>query len=294
MSPVALYFASGESLYVGTPLLLALVFISRWLERRWLLRLRNITAWVALAMIVMASPPLPWIIDAIFVVTFVLWLFLVNKDKLGESLRKLRIGAAVVLAALLIVVTAVELSHRAMPMISGMPCDHLVVIGDSISSGIDTRVLPWPIIMQQMTDLPVKNLAQAGARTIDAEVMADKVNQQDLLVLIEIGGNDLLAGVPANEFAKGLETTLAKLAAPRRTLVMFELPLFPQKVAFGQTQRRLSSKYGVTLIPKRYFTAVIGKADATSDGLHLSDAGSQSMAALVAKILSPVLVPAAR
>jgi lysophospholipase L1-like esterase len=70
---------------------------------------------------------------------------------------------------------------------------------------------------------------------------------------------------------------------------MFELPLLPHKIAYGQIQRRLATKYGVRLIPKRYFVGVIRGADATSDGLHLTNAGAHRMAALVARALSSVL-----
>ena len=72
---------------------------------------------------------------------------------------------------------------------------------------------------------------------------------------------------------------------------MFELPLLPHKIAYGQIQRRLASKYNVVLVPKHCFTEAIGDASATSDGLHLSTAGARRMAALVAQILAPVLEP---
>jgi hypothetical protein len=45
-----------------------------------------------------------------------------------------------VLVMLLLVLTAIEFSHRTMPVITRKASDHLVVIGDSISSGIDPRV----------------------------------------------------------------------------------------------------------------------------------------------------------
>src|SRR5260370_32740782 len=76
---------------------------------------------------------------------------------------------------------------------------------------------------------------------------------------------------------------------PGRTMVMFELRLLPQKIAYGQIQRRLAEKYGVWLIPKRCFVEAIGGANATSDGLHLSESGAHRMAMLVAQVLSPVL-----
>ena len=111
----------------------------------------------------------------------------------------------------------------------------------------------------------------------------------DRLVLIEIGGNDLIANVSGEEFGRGLEAILAKIQAPGRTVVMFELPLLPHKIAYGQIQRRLALKYGVVMIPKRFFIDVISGADATSDGLHLSPAGTRRMAELVERVLGPLV-----
>jgi acyl-CoA thioesterase I len=121
--------------------------------------------------------------------------------------------------------------------------------------------------------------------------MAEKLTPEDHVVLIEIGGNDLLEDVPSEEFGKALDALLSKGSASGRTVVMFELPLFPHMIAYGRIQRGLAAKYGVWLIPKRFFAEVIGGAYATSDGLHLSDEGTCRMAALVARALSPVLKP---
>jgi len=81
------------------------------------------------------------------------------------------------------------------------------------------------------------------------------------------------------------------LTGPRRTIVMFELPLIPTRIAFGRIQRRLAEKYGVRLIPKRYFAQVVSGADATSDGIHLNQTGMQRMSRLVVQVLLPVLKP---
>jgi acyl-CoA thioesterase I len=112
---------------------------------------------------------------------------------------------------------------------------------------------------------------------------------QDTLILIEIGGNDLLSGTSSTEFSHALDSLLSSLSTPGRTLVMFELPLLPHKIGFGQAQRRLAAKYGVFLIPRHFFTQLLGGAHATSDGLHLSESGARRMSELVAKTLSPVL-----
>jgi lysophospholipase L1-like esterase len=288
MNPVGLYFASGESLYIGAALLLLAVIMSIYLKRR-RLPLRNLLTFSAFALIVMACPPFSWGIDAVFLTTFAMWLFTSNLASRRQAQVTLRVASTVVLLMMLLLFPAIELSHRAMPVIAGEASDHLVVIGDSISSGVDPHVDPWPLVLQQITGIPVKNLARPGAGTAEAQAMAKSIIPHDHLLLIEIGGNDLLAGVKSSEFEGALDTLLARVVTPGRTVLMFELPLLPHKIAYGQIQRRLAAKYGIYLIPKRFFTGVIGSADATSDGLHLSKAGSRRMAILVAGILSPVL-----
>lgn len=139
MNPVILFFLSGDSLYCGAALLLLALATSPCLKQPWLLRCRNIVAWIALILIVMAGPPFPWVIDAILLMAFALWFVGSNWSVAGRAWFISRLVATFVLASLLLVLPAVELSHRGMPQIVGMPCDHLVVIGDSISSGVVPR-----------------------------------------------------------------------------------------------------------------------------------------------------------
>jgi acyl-CoA thioesterase I len=289
MNPVVLYFVSGESLYAGAGLILLAMAVSQYIEQSWLLHLRNLAAWLGLALMVMACPPFSLIADAIFLAAFVLWLALSNHRFKWRASYWRPVSTAFLLIVL-VTLTALEFSHRRMPAIIGVPADHLVVIGDSISSGIDPRVPAWPIVMQQLTGIPVKNLSRPGAQTIEGPDMAEKVTPNDRVVLIEIGGNDLLGGVPSAAFEKNLDVTLSKLAIPGRTIVMFELPLLPHKIEYGEIQRHLAAKYGIWLVPKRYFVEVIGGPDATSDGLHLSGVGTYRMARLVQKALSRVLL----
>jgi acyl-CoA thioesterase-1 len=289
VSPLALYFASGESLYSGAMLLLLAVLSSLYEKPRWLFWLRRTATWLGLAMIVMASPPFPWVVDAIFAVTFLLWFIAANRTTSSRLWVGVRIATMSLLLALLIMLPVVEFSRRRMPSMVGPKSERLVVIGDSISAGLGAGVSPWPSALQQLIGIEVRNLSRPGATTADGIALADGVNSDDHLVLIELGGNDLLAGEPSVEFARKLDAVLSKLALPGRTLVMFELPLLPPLVGYGQIQRRLAAKYSVVLIPKRYLTQVISGSSATSDGLHLSEVGTRRMASVVMQVLRPVL-----
>jgi lysophospholipase L1-like esterase len=289
MSRVALYFASGESLYLGAALLLLVVVAPIFLKQTWMLRVRNVVAWVALAFMVMACPPFAIVVDVIFLAVFVIWFITSNQSSASQTSMRLQRGSTLVLAVSLLILPAIEFSHRRMPRITGNASDHLAVIGDSISSGIDPQLEAWPLVLQQTCGVEVRNLARPGAQVNEGPLMASDLNEDDHLVLIEIGGNDLLTGVSSDEYGKALNALLSKVADPNRTVLMFELPLLPNKIAYGQIQRSLSAKYRVALIPKRYFAQVIGDADATTDGLHLSASGARRMAALVAQVLSPLL-----
>jgi acyl-CoA thioesterase I len=286
MGSIALYMASGESLYFGAALLVAVVAVSPFLKLKWLLALRNIAFYLALAAMVVAAPPFSWFIDTAFFAFAGLWFITSNKPSWPP---RLRMASALILCAFAVWLASTELSHRGLPALTGVPGDHLVVIGDSLSAGINSSVPPWPVYLQRASGVPIKNLSLPGATTAEAKIMAAKIKPEDRVVLIEIGGNDLLSDVPCKVFADNLGSVLNSLIDPDRTLVMFELPILPNKIACGQYQRHLAAAYHVTLIPKHYLIDIIGGPDATLDGLHLSDSGARHFAELVQKVMQPAL-----
>ena len=292
MSPVALYFASGESLYPGAILLILTVTASLFLKQGWLARMRNIVAWLSLAMIGMACVPAPWWEYLLLLGLYSAWYIAANRrTQTGGVQLKLKATFAAVLSLTLILITVVELSHRNMPRIASQPTPRLAVLGDSISAGFASAGSSWPTILEQNTGVVVKNLSQPGAHVMDGVGMATRLSVQDRLVVIELGGNDLLQGSSTREFEQALDKLFSVVAVSGRTVVMFELPLLPHKIAYGQVQRRLADKYGITLIPKRFFIEILGSTKSTTDGLHLSLIGSQRMAALVTRLFAPVLKP---
>jgi len=289
MSSALLFLASGDSFYLGAMLLiLSIIWPSQ--ESSRLTVLHTLAISLGVALIVMAAPPFSFTVDSVFGFVFVMWFF-TRRTKWPRA-AKFRTVSAGVLIVMLLALTSSELLHRRMPRIEGSASDHLVVIGDSISAGIDPRIPTWPTIFESRTGMVVKNLSQPGAGVADALKQASQVQFQDTLVLLEIAGNDLLSGESLPEFEQNLDSLLAKLSRNGRTLVMFELPLLPNKIGYGQSQRKLAARYHVFLIPKHYFTAVLGGPNATTDGLHLSEVGASRMATLVARLLAPDLKPA--
>jgi lysophospholipase L1-like esterase len=189
----------------------------------------------------------------------------------------------------------------------------LVVIGDSLSADDFTEGgAPWPTLLARGHGIEVENLAFSGAKVGSAAKRVASGDFAGAVVLLEIGGNDLLGGTTSAEFERDLESLLAKVChqgsinqgtvhdtpGPERqaarpplpalakggralVVVMLELPLPPLYNRFGEIQRRLARRYDVVLIPKRYFASVLIGGDATLDGLHLSPAGHRKMAEMV-------------
>jgi acyl-CoA thioesterase-1 len=289
VNPIVLFFASGESLYPGAALLLASVMASTFSLPALVIWLRRIGIWVGLACVIMASPPLAWSIDTLFGLVFMAWVISGHRHEQTHRSGRFRIAVTVLFSLLLLIIPIIEFPHRGLPTLRGEKSDRLVVIGDSISAGLGTRVRAWPDVMREATGADVTNLSKPGATMMDGLSLANRVTEQDHLVLIELGGNDLISGERSEDFERSLDGVLARLVSTKRTIVMFELPLLPQMVTYGRVQRRLAKRYGVCMIPKRCLTNVISGKEATSDGLHLTDVGARRMASLVAHVLSPVL-----
>ena len=126
--------------------------------------------------------------------------------------------------------------------------------------------------------LDVTNLSSGGAKVRSSLHKAQAITDENALVVLEIGGNDVLSQTEPNAFRADLDQLLADVCRPKRLVVMLELPLPPFHNAYGSAQRSLARAYGVSLVPKRFFARVLGAPNATVDGLHLSNTGHQLMA----------------
>lgn len=163
--------------------------------------------------------------------------------------------------------------------------DQILMIGDSITAGLNDGDDTWPRQLARIVNAPIKDASQPGATLKSARTQSDSLGDRPGLLILEIGGNDLLEGLPVHKFEQDLDLLLQMVKQPNRTIVMFELPLPPFCSRYGSAQRELARKHGVELIPKRLFTDVLTTAGATSDGLHLSNSGHDKMAKLVKRLL---------
>ena len=194
---------------------------------------------------------------------------------------KIRISSIAIFLILSLSLCLIESRYRIKPSIL-MHQDQLIyVIGDSISAGLEDGEKTWPEVLSEKHDLKVVNLARAGATVRSVLDQADEISSTSSIVLLEIGGNDLLGETKSNDFNNQLNQILMKLKQQKHKIIIFELPLPPLHNSYGKIQRRLSKEYNAELIPKRFMTKVIAAKETTVDGLHLSSAGHDWMADIV-------------
>lgn len=282
----AYLFSSGDAFFVGTALI-ALGRAATWRFRthraaRWL-RLLTVLGVIFFASSVM---PLPWWLYALCLIPPLVSLNVpFRTDGQTRWPRILRRSQPLVEILLLASITT-ELIERY--RLYAAPLDtfpsEVHVVGDSLSAGIaDEQEHLWPSLLASEWHVPVINHARAGATTASAFRQAEEIECDDCLVLIEIGGNDLLSGRNSQQLEADLDRLLVRLSTPHRMLVMFELPVppIPGGYEFARAQRRLAHRHAVRLIPRREFANALLTAGATSDGLHLSMSGHRAIANIV-------------
>lgn len=279
------HVASGHAFFTGLALLAASIGVASLESSKWD-RAATVLFLVGALFIFISATPLPWVAYAIGIASLVAWLIVERRrDKLSRNwVRAARVIAAGVLALL----GALELPYHVVPRPTLRPSPALAVIGDSISAGMgENEAVTWPKLLAEEHHIVVHDHSAMGATVASAHKQAAKLLPEDRLVVLEIGGNDLLGATTTAGYERGLDELLADVAQPGRTVVMLELPLPPTFNQFGLIQRRMASKHDVILVPKRVLMGVLARGDATLDSIHLSQAGHEHMADAVWQVVGP-------
>jgi acyl-CoA thioesterase-1 len=227
----------------------------------------NIIVATGATFVVFSAAPFPWLVYlGWFCLVAVAWLVASRETRLRHLILALLLLGSLSMAL-------VEYPRRLPQRIDAAKCDRLFVIGDSLSMGADPPGKNWPELLGETIGLPTKNMSFGGAMLDTALTNAGRVDSENPLVILELGGNDLLRA--RRDFEQNLERLLEAVCRPGRRVAMLELPLPPFFNAYGMAQRKLARMHGVTLIPKRYLAATLAAPGATVDGLHLSNAGHE-------------------
>jgi lysophospholipase L1-like esterase len=280
------HFADGTSFFIGAVILLIAIILPSVLKIKHLSLIICTLVLIGTVEILLSANPLPLWFYCLWAAALAVWLIAYNQHAIAKTIR---LSAQIIAALLCCAAIAIELPYHLMPCIPKGNCKVLYIVGDSVSRMTAAKQNPWPHILGEEYNVAVVNLAQSGATAASAVRQSQQVQDQNALVLIEIGGNDMFAPTPIKQFEASLEKVLATVASQKRTIIMLELPLLPLYNEYGSVQRKMASKYHAILIPKSFFVSVISAKGATVDLAHLSQEGQKLMAEKVWAIISPAM-----
>ena len=177
----------------------------------------------------------------------------------------------------------------------------IVCFGDSITAGFGLDAgQSFPDLLQQELDrrglaYRVVNLGVSGDTTQDglARVFMAQA-EKPAIVLLELGGNDGLRGIPLSITQANLAQMIEGFKSGGASIVLAGMSLPPNYgpefiAKFEAVYKNLAAKYKVTLIP--FLLEGVGAHDEfmQRDGIHPNAAGARKVEALVMRTLSPLL-----
>lgn len=271
------FCAAGYSFFLGIALIICAILFSVFNKKLHQKLIIYTLIIIAAFLVFLSATPLPLWLYSVWAISALVWLFLIA-FKISSS-RRLFVTICIVFAFLTIATFITELPYCFKPSFTNEKFEKLYIIGDSVSAGIGGQnEITWPKIFHNEFGINTIDLSESGATVSSAIRQAAQVSDENAIVLLEIGGNDLFAPTPYKQFEQSLRQILETVSSHQRKVVMLELPLLPKHVEYGRIQRRLAKQFKATLIPKRFFVSVLSVKNASPDLAHLSSLGHKLMA----------------
>ena len=177
----------------------------------------------------------------------------------------------------------------------------IVVLGDSITAGYGlSRDQAYPALIQKRLDaegydLEVVNAGVPGDTTAGGVRRLDWALDDDVRVLIvALGGNDGLRGLPVTEVKRNLTTILERAREKGVTVVLTGMEAPPNQgdeytSQFRETYREIARENDVVLIPF-LLEGVGGMAEYNQrDGIHPNEKGQGLIAEQIWEVLRPLI-----
>jgi acyl-CoA thioesterase-1 len=277
---IAAQCMNGNVFFPGLALVAPACVLNIFLKRPLLKIFVRLALFLGFVLVAVSATPLPFVYYAVLLVLLVCFWFECGR---GPSKRVYWWLAVVLLQVF--AMAGRELPYHWAPKIPLPKSGALFVVGDSLSMGADPPGKNWPELLGNLTKLKAHNFSFGGAKVETALSNAKRIDDDEALVILEIGGNDLLGGTPVADYEKRLGEMLSIVCRAHRQVAMIELPLPPSFNRYGIVQRALAKSHHVTLIPKRYLASVLAAPGATVDGLHLSNAGHARLAEAIGELI---------
>ncbi|HTH50471.1 MAG TPA: arylesterase, partial [Pyrinomonadaceae bacterium] len=178
----------------------------------------------------------------------------------------------------------------------------IIAFGDSLTAGFGlAEKESYPYLLQQKLiadgyDYEVINAGVSGETSLGGLERADWVLSQDnaKIVVLELGANDMLRGVPPAKTKENLDKILTKAKERKLTVLLCGMLAAPMN---GVDYQRdfialfpdLATKHNVAFLPFLLENIAVKKELNQADGIHPNAEGEKIMTDNVYKALRPLL-----
>src|SRR5262252_4623131 len=176
----------------------------------------------------------------------------------------------------------------------------IAVLGDSLTAGLGVaKTAAYPSLLQERIDAAglnyeVVNAGVSGDTSAGGLARLDWALDGDVRILVlALGGNDGLRGLPADELQANLAQIIERAQARGITVILAGMEAPPNYgrdyiVSFHKVYPALAAKYRVALVPFLLQGVAGDEALNQRDGIHPTAAGARIVADNVWAVLKPI------
>lgn len=183
----------------------------------------------------------------------------------------------------------------------------ILAFGDSLTAGFGlAETESYPYLLQEKLrvegfDYEVLNAGVSGDTTLGGLERIDWALEQENLevVIVELGANDLMRGIPVKTIESNLDRMLVKAKAKNVKVLL--CGMFAPPTAGADYQKEfmsifpdLATKHNVAYLPFLLEGVALNRELNQADGIHPNAAGTKVMTENIYKELKPLLAAAQR
>jgi acyl-CoA thioesterase I len=178
----------------------------------------------------------------------------------------------------------------------------IIAFGDSLTAGFGlTERESYPYLLQQQLnsdgyDYEIVNAGVSGDTSLGGLERVDWVFEQDgvEILILELGANDLLRGIPVARMRSNLDQIIRKAKAKNVTVLLCGMIAPPIMGAeyqrdFTNSFPALADEHGVAYVPFLLENVALKRELNQADGIHPNAEGTKIMMENVYKGLKPLL-----
>jgi acyl-CoA hydrolase len=169
------------------------------------------------------------------------------------------------------------------------PGKTIVCLGDSITSGVGAEPgQPYPALLAAKLNREVINEGVPGDTAEDGLARVDQALAHDpWMVIVELGGNDILRRVPPGRTEAALRQVLDRLLAARVVPVLVELEV-PFAGRYSDVFERIEDDYDIPVVEEALGEILLDPA-LKADPIHPNAQGHVELAEAIADVVEPIL-----